>query len=454
MRVITIVSVLASIVPYLASARWTRNDKCPTEIETTIPNYRSDFGSMVSVHEALSQCPNISSLDLRVTLIGCSGWPDRWNFPFNHNGGEKYPDLKKLRLEGYDFSNLDDVRPPWQMPLQGRSDAEAWTFRLYDWIRQGYWKPWLQAQIYGHPSLPPLKSNLDLWLGAMNWSAIEELAISDCSDELIEKLPSHLHSLRKLESTNISFVEALPNNTLERLTWIGPHKHGNLDSILQRQGGRLRELEIRDDELDWSYMRSKFNVSIIPDMAPNLTHLSINILRNGSWSPEPFRAVSQLSHLESLNIYSNLQSQCQRQKPEEYTRDWLKWRAEHGESYCVDEDRFQKPLLNESSAEELYNLMKGANPRGLLQNVTFRIGDWKPIWDGPLYSPPWMEGRRVEIHCSEVGKEKFEKHCEMVQSYGYWPPGSNTKGETNWMFEDQLWDFGEDINHISAHPDV
>ncbi|KAJ4993598.1 hypothetical protein SVAN01_00652 [Stagonosporopsis vannaccii] len=452
MQAVTIIAILASLVPYVASARWTRNDTCPTEIKTTIPNSRLEFGSMVSVHEALSQCPNITSLDLRVTLLGCSEWPDRWNFPFNYNGGDSYPSLKKLRLDGYDFSSSDDIRPPWQMPLQGMSNAEAWTFGLYDWIRRGYWKPWLRAQIYGYPPTPPSKSNLDLWLGAMNWSAIEELAIADCSDEFVEKVPSHLRSLRWLASTNISFVEALPNNTLESLTWVGPHKRGDFDSILERQGAKLQELEFRDDEMGYSFMRRKFNMSIIPETAKYLKHLSVNIPRNGSWPLESFRAIAQLSQLQSLVIYSNLQSECQRQMPDKYTREWSKWRMDHGDSYCIKEDRYQKPLLDEGNAEELYKFIKEANVGSGPENVTFRIGDWTPIWDGPLYSPPWIEGRKVEIHCSNVAQIKAEKHCEMVRSYGYWPPESNTKGASNWMFEGDSWDFGEEGDYDYAHP--
>ncbi|KAJ9138196.1 hypothetical protein NKR23_g8623 [Pleurostoma richardsiae] len=58
---------------------------------------------MTDVHSALVSCPNISTLDLRVTMLGCSESPDRWSFPFDLAGGEKYPALETLSLEGYDF---------------------------------------------------------------------------------------------------------------------------------------------------------------------------------------------------------------------------------------------------------------------------------------------------------------------------------------------------------------
>ncbi|KAH6633708.1 hypothetical protein C7974DRAFT_393323 [Boeremia exigua] len=440
MRLLTIISLLAVILEYPVSARWTLNSSCPTDIKVTVPNGRSDFGSMASVHKALSNCPNITSLDLKVTLLGCSSWPDRWNFPFNYNGGDTYPTLKVLKLDGYDFSSAEDTRPPWQMPLHGQNNGEKFVFGLFDWLRRGYWKPWARAQIYGYPPLAPPKSNLDLWLGAMNWSAIEELSIDGCrrADEAVEKLPSLLHSLRKLHSTNVSFIEALPNTTLEHLTWIGPHRHSDLATVLERQGEELQGLEFRCDEMGCPMMRNKFNISILPKTAPNLRHLSINLPRNGSWPLDSLETIASLPHLRTLEIYSNLQSDCQRRKPDLYSRAGHEWTAKHGSTYCTGEDQFQKPLLSENSAEEMHSFLKQKNVGGRLQNVTFRVGDWTPPWDGPVYSPPWMEHRQVEIACSESGKVKGEKRCEMLLSQGYWPPESNREGGLSWLFEDEL----------------
>jgi hypothetical protein len=127
---------------------------------------------MVSIHDALSHCPNITSLDLRIQLSGCTEFPDRWNFPFSYDGEDTYPKLEKLRLEGYDFSIVEDNRPPSQMPLQSYNNADAWTSGSVEWLRKGYLKPGLLAQVDSYPPLPPARSNLDLWLAAMDWSEI------------------------------------------------------------------------------------------------------------------------------------------------------------------------------------------------------------------------------------------------------------------------------------------
>ena len=72
---------------------------CPTAIRETIPGirYSSDpaepkpaFTSMRGIHEAMLKCPNITTLQVRTALIGCSEWPDRFNFPFDARGGEQY----------------------------------------------------------------------------------------------------------------------------------------------------------------------------------------------------------------------------------------------------------------------------------------------------------------------------------------------------------------------------
>ncbi len=56
-----------------------------------------------------------------------------------------------------------------------------------------------------------------------------------------------------------------------------------------------------------------------------------------------------------LLIHSELQSECRRQTSEDRVFDWNK---KHGGDYCTGEDQYQKPLLNENSAEELYKVIR------------------------------------------------------------------------------------------------
>ena len=91
---------------------WIPSDPCPTSItakiianpcadDICVPDY-FDFTTLESVHSALLTCPNMSSLDLSIDGF-CSTWPDRRNLPFNHLGGERYVDLKVLKLDRYSW---------------------------------------------------------------------------------------------------------------------------------------------------------------------------------------------------------------------------------------------------------------------------------------------------------------------------------------------------------------
>lgn len=98
MRPVVLLFFLTSLIPSLVNARvWARNNTCLTEIKVTIPNgdrcdssdgnrvpfVRSQqlyFGTMVSAHDAVTRCANISSLDLRVNFLGCSTWLDPGTF--------------------------------------------------------------------------------------------------------------------------------------------------------------------------------------------------------------------------------------------------------------------------------------------------------------------------------------------------------------------------------------
>lgn len=195
---------------------------------------------------------------------------------------------------------------------------------------------------------------------AMDWPQIEELAIDNCgtADEIVEKLPPRLRSLPQLESADTSLIEAMPDNTLTNLTWIGRHKAGDLESILQRPGATLQGLEFKCNELSCPSMHNSFDVSILPQLAPKLKHVSINIPCNSTWPLEALQVLALLPQLRSLEIYSQLQSECQQQKPEEQSREMWDYMKEHGEDYYTDSKRLQKPILDEDTAEELHLQLK------------------------------------------------------------------------------------------------
>jgi hypothetical protein len=73
------------------------------------------------------------------------------------------------------------------------------------------------------------------------------------TDEVLEKLPKVLTGLKSLESTNSSFIAALPNKTLERLVMVGAACPACLPRTLQRQGASLTSLEFRCEEIEYPW---------------------------------------------------------------------------------------------------------------------------------------------------------------------------------------------------------
>lgn len=109
----------------------------PGGLETTreeFPPRRSPLRTMQQVHDFLSKSATLKSIKLRVTLLGCSSHPHRYNFPFDFPAGSRYSfKLESLRLDGYDFGyqEWNRVQPPSKLfpltPTAGLRMALATT---------------------------------------------------------------------------------------------------------------------------------------------------------------------------------------------------------------------------------------------------------------------------------------------------------------------------------------
>ncbi|KAF2660595.1 hypothetical protein K491DRAFT_36989 [Lophiostoma macrostomum CBS 122681] len=428
---------------FALATRWRQGHPCPESIKTVLPN--SDrpldenenghtFDSMVAVHEALTTCPNISSLDLRVTLMGCSSWPDRFNFPFRLAGGERYPALKELRLEGYNF----DERP-WEKLALGKSYGLPWYESLTEWLLSGTARKWWNARALDIDQRN--KTNLDLWLDAMDWSHLEALAVLDRPLPL--KDVPRLRSLEKLDLSGSDVenarevIQTLPSQSLTSLTIVRSAEMLELETILSHQGKSLTVLELRSPEVQ-SKPSPAFNISelqFLPQLAPNLQHLSINVHRNGSWPLGTLEAISTNPSLRSVDIWFDIVSECRRQKPEApHIRDVRKWEATHGVDACNGEDQYQRPYIDQSSSLELFRYMRVKKIGQELANVTFWVGDWTRAWDGPLYFADWLEHRRSKVSCSIRAEGGEEGWCVVEDGKEYWKRG-------------KYWDWGGDDDY-------
>lgn len=420
MRLQILTSLAVLLLRFTSAYTWTTKDQCPDTINTIISSdyctgpdkYRCrewpQFPTMDSVHEALMHCPNLTALDLRVTGLGCSEWPDTWSFPLSPLGGERYANLTSLRVEGYDFSTVS---------LSKRSDPYAHENSVVQWALKALSAAGMEELSQKVLKYNPVKSNLQLWLNAMDWSGVEELMISKITDEMLEKLPPRLKSLKRLETSNMSFIDCFPNNTLTHLTWIGNSDPHDLPYILERQGASLRNLQFRIPERESGPFLPDFNISILPTMAPHLSHIALNIPRNGTWPLDTLDIIASLPELSTADIYMNIQSECAQQRPNTEMMSFATRRAWEGQ--CDGEDQYQKPIISKAGAEKMFGHMRGVKSGVELRNVTFYVGDWTRPWDGPLYFPDWFDGKREQVTCS-LDNKIDEGWCVVEKPWWDW----------------------------------
>ncbi|KAH7406490.1 hypothetical protein DE146DRAFT_675889 [Phaeosphaeria sp. MPI-PUGE-AT-0046c] len=224
--------------------------------------------------------------------------------------------------------------------------------------------------------------------------------ISDITDDILQKVPPRLKSLTRLETTNLSFVEAFPENTLTHLTWIGESSPSDLPHILERQGASLQNLHFRLPERTTGSFLPDFNISMLPTMAPNLSHISLNVPRNGTWPLDTLRIISSLPELCTADIYMNLQSECAQERSPYREMGYEEWKT--WQEGCSGEEQYQEPAMSKEGALEMFEHMREVKSGVELRNVSFYVGDWTRPYDEQLYDPDWFEGRAEKVACSVV----------------------------------------------------
>lgn len=385
------------------------NLSCPAtgELKGTLPGSRSKqgFGTMKEAHKIMLACPDITSLDLRVTLLGCSDEPDRWNFPFRLAGGDVYPNLTSLKLEGYDFKQSD-----W---AQAQTQYYGGPFGLIDWGLIFYhkfdtWYP-LWRDI---PQERRHLTNLQLWLEAMDWTKLESLTLVDRVDKHFAELATpHLKGLRNLsirarwgenlEAAKLLITSLPAEVALTSLSWVDGWDPSVIEPLMDRHGVTLKRLELHSQEPWGKTVLSRSQIDMIGIKAPGLQHLSLSIDRNGSWPRETLQSLVSVQSLVSIDIWLQLAADGNKgERPELYF------------SYIEIPDNdnlFRQPRLNVNSATEAFSFLLENNKSSNLRNVTFYIGDWERPWDGPLNKSGWLAGRRGKVECSlynEQGERK------------------------------------------------
>lgn len=410
---------------------------CPTAIRQTVPSQPgAEFPTMESIHAAMLTCPSIETLQVRVAAMGCTEEPDRYNFPFNPRGNERYASAPRvLSLDGYDTDATAwdiFVDKPFWLP---------WYERLGFWVERGRAVRWLLYRLL--PEERRLKTNLDMWLDAMDFSQIHTLHLNYTrgtyvlTDQVIQKLVPRLTGLESLvvhEHIAERFILALPKDSLKHLSWQNP-QHGRdlcekndeceslrspLESILQQHGSSLESLEYHTQETPAlaAPALSIQELHHLATLAPNLQSLTIDLTRevNGTesvlhWPWEKLKMLAAgLPELTELTIYFELASDCQRQTMDPWTDE-----AYRCDGQCIEPDRYARPLLGKTSGAEIVRFLLQHKAGKKLERVAFRAGDWAAPWDGALAVFSWLDWKRSWVTC----------HTEDLHSEGWseesWP---------------------------------
>ncbi|EQB56657.1 hypothetical protein CGLO_03321 [Colletotrichum gloeosporioides Cg-14] len=380
---------------------------CPSEIHATIPesdgHWVSDrrSRSIHQIHSILETCPEVATLDLRFALIGCVGFPERWSLPLNPAGNTKYLSaIRDLSLDGYNFDDFESN----YISLHG------WDHTL-QWITSGNAFKFLKWRLL--PRDQRAKTNLELWLEAMDFSQLQSLSIrcDSCRDSSVDliakllapKLPS-LQSLSVNGPEMLDFILAIPAGSLYQFTWIKPqYSEETLRLILEHHGSSLTGLEWRSAETLYR-ARPLLPMPILRDignLAPRLKALTIDLNRhNTSWPLDDMATLMKSipGTLAHLTVYFEMASEYRRQKND---FDW------DGRGEAIEE--FAQPLLNSTTARELARFLQDHGGQSLEQ-VKFFAGDWERDWGEPLQFTDWLHQRRAWIHC-DMGKRGEEVLC-------------------------------------------
>ena len=447
---------------------------CPTAIRQTVPDYtwadwgggltRPAFSSMAAIHAALLRCADITTLQVRVTLRGCADWPDRFNFPFDPRGGTRYASAPHvLSLDGYDADQIE------RDPCEGRS-VPSWRERFAFWTQLR--TAWQCLDYSPLPEAQRNKTNLDLWLDAMDFSRIQTLQLNytrghdTLTEQVVRKLPSRLTSLESLALNGAlaeQFILALPNSSLRHLSWQNPGygdwEHTLNDSnatlsdplpplgpVLQHHGSSLLSLEFHTDE--WDY-RGRPTLSVqelgeLVTLAPGLESLTLDLNRQSDgtdagqrWPWKGLQLLTEaLPELTELTIYLELANECHR---EESRRHPWGFSLTGEPSNCTE--HYAQPRLNQTSGIEMARFLWQHKAGQSLRKVSFRAGDWTIPWDGPLKADNWLEGQRVWVDCrmdhpAAAGEGQDTLPGEIVCEAGYDGPFSA------WTEDDHISEVG------------
>lgn len=369
---------------------------CPLTSSATAYSWFGASEELPEAYNVLLSCSQITDLKLSFHEGGCVGGLEPW--AFNFRDGDKFPTLQNLSIDMYDFETfgpepLADALPP----VLSAYATEA--------------RRWLPG-----PLGPQHNRNLEKWLRAMDWTQLERLDISAYRSStqdyfwtrMKHELPSlkHLTAQAPFSEALFEFLESVPaletlsihssaaitsSNDTSSVSCAAFH----LERLLQRHGATLQNLRLSQGE---SYTVNERRIACnaadirqLRTLCPHLTHLTLDLDRNGSWPEAEFKELAALEQVASLHLTLELGANLHL--------------AESGEYYWNPQGittggPFREPRMNATVAENLFRRLRDIKTGQDLTHLEIEIGYFDaPRWTGPLYLPSWDEGRARKFVC-------------------------------------------------------
>ncbi|KAL9620750.1 MAG: hypothetical protein Q9160_004763 [Pyrenula sp. 1 TL-2023] len=428
----------------------TQTRPCTKPDETSI-SYRGDGTKLHDIYNALTTCPNITSLDLDLTWTGCDEPTSDWYFAFREE--DKFPKIRKLGISDYDLEGLERVgSQPW--PLLGQAQ---------EIIGKAF-------ASFSRSASKPREPNLVHWMRAMDFAELEELSLGSGSELFYKRMKSELPNLQSLSMIShatrnssipdyqLEFLDTVPQLTSLSIHIGAPYEYASppienrtlfpLETILGKHGHTLLNLSLTQSESQLPHLRrpmlSVDNFTAIRTFCPSLNHLNIDIDRNGTWPNSTFNAITSIESLTSLTLNLEIGADLHRGHPGDY--GWNPEGLSHG-------GPFREPRMSLDVAEGLFRDLCARKQGQELEKVEFIVGDYlaKP-YTGPLYLPSWDEGRGRMFVCegkygqkameteSSAGRgtEGQEGHCRMLGGVDPWPDPGDEVPQEAWVAKDEL----------------
>lgn len=370
---------------------------CPQTIKTHI-SYGLSGGvqDLPSIYETLSSCPEIHSLDIKLSQGGCLAGIDPWNFKFSP--GDRFPPLKTLCLDKYDF---DETQDRWLQKIE--ADRRAWR-RTRDYLADLTGISGLRPS--QQPLEPPSASNLDKWKLAMDWTQLENLEIADINPRFLEKMTGDIPALKtlKLRKRWADTGEELAKKTtyfLERsppLSMLSLHGYTGLvnwKSLLPRFSNSLKALEIREwESSDPSRPRpvlSYTQLEQIKEICPFLEEISLDINRNGTWPHQILGSLAKFENVQKLELWFELGVDLHQHESFYY---------EPSNTRNTSDEAYRQPLISKTAALDLFRQLRSQKHGRELQELVLYVGDWGRDYGGGMRFQGWGEGLEAKFTCS------------------------------------------------------